>query len=33
MTAAVISGVRFWTRDKRLVQIASRLNIAYPALP
>jgi len=33
MTAAVINGVRFWTRDKRLVQIASHLNIAYSALP
>lgn len=33
MAAAVVGGVPFWTRDKRLARIAAELNIAYIAQP
>lgn len=33
LAAAAVNGVPFWTRDKRLAQIASDLHIAYPPQP
>jgi hypothetical protein len=29
LAAATIAGVQFWTRDKRLAQIAADLQVAY----